>query len=102
MLTDTVIRSAKCTEGPKELGDRGGLHLLLSPNGGKYWRFQYRFEGTQKTLALGVSRRVSRQGTREAPGCKADAGGRCRSHGRETAATADLRRRGEGMARALV
>ena len=65
MLTDTVIRSAKCTDGPKKLGDRGGLHLLLSPNGGKYWRFQYRFEGRQKTLALGVYPDVSLAKARE-------------------------------------
>jgi hypothetical protein len=24
------------------------------PTGGRYWRYSYRFEGKQKTLALGV------------------------------------------------
>jgi len=31
-----------------------GLYLLLAPRGGKYWRYNYTFEGKRKTLALGV------------------------------------------------
>ena len=30
------------------------MHLLVHPNGSKYWRLQYRYEGKQKMLALGV------------------------------------------------
>ena len=30
------------------------LYLLVAPNGGRYWRYNYRFDGKQKTLALGV------------------------------------------------
>ncbi len=30
------------------------MHLLVHPNGSKYWRLQYRFNGNQKMLALGV------------------------------------------------
>jgi hypothetical protein len=26
----------------------------VAPNGGKYWRYNYRFDGKQKTLALGI------------------------------------------------
>jgi integrase len=33
--------------------DGGGLFLLVTPSGGKLWRLSYRFEGKQKTLALG-------------------------------------------------
>lgn len=54
MLTDSVIRSAKLAEAPRKLSDGGGLYLLVAPNGGRYWRFNYRFKGKQKTLALGV------------------------------------------------
>lgn len=54
MLNDTLIRSAKSTTRPRKLSDTGGLHLLVAPNGGRYWRFSYRFRGKQKTLALGV------------------------------------------------
>jgi len=31
-----------------------GLYLLLMPRGGKYWRYNYTFDGKRKTLALGV------------------------------------------------
>ena len=53
-LTDTQIRNAK--HGPKalKLFDGGGLFLLLSPNGGKWWRLKYRFGGKEKLLSLGV------------------------------------------------
>jgi hypothetical protein len=35
------------------------LLLKILPNGGRYWRFNYRFNGKQKTLALGVYPDVS-------------------------------------------
>ncbi|KEN37594.1 hypothetical protein AC78_4457 [Escherichia coli 7-233-03_S4_C1] len=35
------------------------MHLLVHPNGSKYWRLQYRFDGKQKMLALGVYPDVS-------------------------------------------
>jgi integrase len=54
MLSDALIRSAKRTARPRKLSDNGGLHLLVATNGGRYWRFSYRFRGKQKTLALGV------------------------------------------------
>lgn len=54
MLTDSAIRSAKRAERPRKLSDGGGLYLLVAPNGGRYWRYNYRYAGKQKTLALGV------------------------------------------------
>src|SRR5579871_2205751 len=54
MLSDALIRSIKPSGRPRKLSDGGGLHLLLAPNGGRYWRYSYRFHGKQKTLALGV------------------------------------------------
>ena len=36
-----------------------GLHLLVTPSGGRYWRYNYRFNGKLKTLALGVHPDVS-------------------------------------------
>jgi integrase len=52
-LTDTAIRRSQ--PGPKayKLFDGGGLHLLISPSGGKLWRWKYRFQGTEKQLAIG-------------------------------------------------
>src|SRR5579863_8065643 len=54
MLTDIQVRSAKPQRRPKKLSDGGGLYLLVDRNGGRYWRYNYRFNGRQKTLALGV------------------------------------------------
>jgi integrase len=54
MLTDSLVRSVKRSDHPRKLSDGGGLHLLVAPNGGRYWRYSYRFDGKQKTLALGV------------------------------------------------
>ena len=52
-LTDTAIRNAKPKEKPYKLSDEKGLYLLVN-NAGKYFRFDYRFFGKRKTLALGV------------------------------------------------
>ena len=30
------------------------LYLLITPTGGRYWRYDYRHGGVKKTLALGV------------------------------------------------
>jgi integrase len=53
-LTDTAVRNAKRREKPQKLSDGGGLHLLVNPDGARYWRLAYRYHGRQKTLALGV------------------------------------------------
>jgi hypothetical protein len=53
-LKDITVRNVKPTSRPQKLSDGGGLHLLVQPKGSKLWRLAYRFEGKQKTLALGV------------------------------------------------
>ena len=53
-LTDMEVKKTKATEKPVKLSDGGGLFLLVQPKGAKYWRLAYRFDGKQKTLALGV------------------------------------------------
>lgn len=54
-LTDSAIKAAKPKEDgkPSKISDGGGLCLLVK-NTGKYWRFNYRYNNKQKTLALGV------------------------------------------------
>jgi len=54
MLTDIEIRKPKPQDKPCKLADGKGLYLLLKPGGGKLWRFDYRFDGKRKTLALGA------------------------------------------------
>jgi integrase len=53
-LTDTAVRKSKPEPKPFKITDGGGLFLSVQPNGSKYWRLAYRFEGKQKLLALGV------------------------------------------------
>jgi integrase len=53
-LTDTRIRNAKPGEKHTRLFDERGLYLEISPSGGKWWRFKYRFGGKEKRVSLGV------------------------------------------------
>ena len=53
-LTDTAIRNAKPSEKPVKMTDSGGLYLLLRPNGSRWWRLDYRYNGKRKTLSMGV------------------------------------------------
>ena len=52
-LTEIGCRNAKHSNRPKKVSDGGGLFLLLQPSGSKLWRLAYRYNGKQKTLALG-------------------------------------------------
>jgi integrase len=53
-LTDISVRQAKPRTRPYKLSDGGGLMLLVQPNGAKWWRMRYRFEGREKMLSLGL------------------------------------------------
>ena len=53
MLSATAVKQAKPREKPYKLSDRDGLYLLVQPNGSRLWRMNYRFHGTQKTIAFG-------------------------------------------------
>ena len=53
-LTDTAIRRAKAKKKPFKMFDSGGLFLLVTPTGGKWWRFKYHFFGKEKLLSLGT------------------------------------------------
>ncbi len=64
-ITDTSIKSAKPTEKPVKMTDGDGLYLLIHPNGGKWWRFDYRFDGKRKTLSMGVYPDVSLRDARD-------------------------------------
>jgi Arm DNA-binding domain len=59
VLTEIDVRNATPLRRPRKLTDGRGLYLLIAPNGGRYWRYNYRFEGKLKTLALGVYPDVS-------------------------------------------
>jgi hypothetical protein len=57
-LTAASVKQAKQRDKAFSLVDGGGLYLLVKP-AGKYWRYNYRHCGKQKTLALGVYPDVS-------------------------------------------
>jgi integrase len=59
MLTDTKIRAIKPGSAPIKVSDSGGLHLLVTPAGGKLWKLAFRFGGRQKTLSLGPYPQIS-------------------------------------------
>nr|MBL8457112.1 tyrosine-type recombinase/integrase [Zoogloeaceae bacterium] len=66
VLNDIAVRQAKPGEKPRKLADANGMYLLLQPSGVKLWRFDYRFLGKRKTLALGKYPDVSLKSARRA------------------------------------
>lgn len=64
-LTDTAVRNAKPGEKPVKLYDERGLFIIITPAGGKWWRFRYSFGGKEKLLSLGVYPDVSLKEARE-------------------------------------
>lgn len=58
-LTDSAVRKAKIEAKSYKMADGGGMYLEVMPNGSKYWRLKYRFDGKEKRLALGVYPDVS-------------------------------------------
>jgi len=58
-LSDISVRKAKPESKAYKLADGGGMYLEIMPNGSKYWRLKYRFDGKEKRLALGVYPDVS-------------------------------------------
>jgi Arm DNA-binding domain len=59
MLTETELKAIKPLRYLRKVSDGGCLHLLVTPKGGRYWRFAYRFACKYKTLSLGVYPHVS-------------------------------------------
>jgi len=64
-LSDTQCKTAKPKEKPYKLTDEKGLYLLVAVSGGKWWRFNYRFEQKHKTLSMGTYPETSLKQARE-------------------------------------
>ncbi|MEN6332038.1 MAG: integrase arm-type DNA-binding domain-containing protein [Smithella sp.] len=58
-LTDLKVQKVKPQDKPISLFDGGGLYLLVTPSGGKLWRFKYRFAGKEKKIAFGSYPEIS-------------------------------------------
>jgi hypothetical protein len=54
MLTETEVRAIKPVRYSRKVSDGGGLYLLVTPKGGRCWRYAYRFARKHKTLSLGT------------------------------------------------
>ena len=64
-LSATGVKNALPAEKSYKLADGGGLYLLVTTAGGKYWRYDYRFARARKTLALGAYPDTSLKNARE-------------------------------------
>ena len=64
-LSEAKLKAAKPKDKQYKLSDGQWMYLLVHPNGSKYWRLDYRLNGKQKTLALGVYPNVTLAQARE-------------------------------------
>ncbi len=54
LLTNTKIKALKPKGKVFRVSDEKGMYIEVHPNGSKYWRLKYRFQGKEKRLAFGV------------------------------------------------
>ena len=52
-LTDLIIRRLKPQEKVKKYADGHGLCFVVSPQGGRWWEYRFRFQGKARVLSLG-------------------------------------------------
>lgn len=64
-LTAIKVQQAKPKEKPYKLSDGQNLFLYVHPNGGKYWRYRYNWQGKEKAVAFGIYPDVSLSEARE-------------------------------------
>jgi integrase len=64
-LSDVALRTAKAAKSLRKLTDGKGLQFWITPQGGRYWRYEYRFHGKRKLLALGTYPEISVEKARE-------------------------------------
>jgi integrase len=88
VLTDSQIKKAKAAEKAYRLTDGGGLHLFVTPAGGKIWRQRYLFGGQEKLLTFGPYPQISLAEARQR---RDDAKGDLRE-GRDPSAVKKLRK----------
>ena len=69
-LTDTKIKAARPDTKTYKLYDEAGLFLQITPAGGKWWRFKYRFNDKEKLLSLGTYPEVPLAGYWQDPKAK--------------------------------
>jgi len=50
----STLRYVRSVRYPRKASRGGGLYILVSPRGSRCWRYNYRYQGRYKTLALGI------------------------------------------------
>jgi len=53
-LTDIQVKALQPKEKQYKVFDGGGLYVLVHPNGSKYWRLKYRFNGIENVYSIGI------------------------------------------------
>ncbi|WP_141521694.1 Arm DNA-binding domain-containing protein, partial [Novosphingobium sp. PC22D] len=61
MLTDARVRNAKPRPKAYKIADANRLFLMVTPSGGKLWRWNYEYDGKNKTMAFGAYPLVVRE-----------------------------------------
>ncbi|MFY9288794.1 MAG: integrase arm-type DNA-binding domain-containing protein, partial [Alphaproteobacteria bacterium] len=64
-MTDLEVRRAKPRAKPYKMYDSDGLFLLITPTGGKWWRYKYHYNKKEKLLSLGTYPDVPLRAARE-------------------------------------
>ena len=64
-LTESSIKKAKILDKQYKIYDGEGMFLLVHPNGSKYWRMKYTFDGKSKLASFGVWPTISLKEARE-------------------------------------
>ena len=65
LLTDAALKRAAPQQKPYRPSDGAGLYIIVRPEGAMWWRMDYRFQGKDKTLSLGVYPAVTLKRARE-------------------------------------
>src|SRR5882724_5180631 len=65
VLTEIRIRATRPKDRAYKLFDERGLFMLVTPSGGRLWRFRYRLGGVERLLTLGAYPDVSLKRARE-------------------------------------
>ena len=64
-LTENAVREAPVRDKQYKIYDGDGMFLLIHPNGSKYWRMKYTFDGKSKLASFGVWPDVALKEARE-------------------------------------
>ena len=54
MLSDAKIRTLRPKEKAYKVYDDRGLYMVVNPNGSRWWRFKYKYDGKERGISLGV------------------------------------------------